>query len=69
ADWPPYSKVEGRQVVGGFELAVMKAFAKRAGVSLKAKGCPWKRCLFMLQSGRADIAVVGHERIGNGSRG
>ena len=57
ADWPPYSRVEDGLVVGGFELAVMKAFAKRAGVRLEAKGCPWKRCLFMLQSGKADIAM------------
>jgi len=57
ADWPPFSRVEESKVVGGFELAVMQAFAKRAGLRLEAKGCPWKRCLFMLQSGQADIAM------------
>jgi len=57
ADWPPFSRVEGSKVLGGFELAVMQEFAKRAGLRLEAKGCPWKRCLFMLQSGQADIAM------------
>ncbi|QJB55304.1 transporter substrate-binding domain-containing protein [Pseudodesulfovibrio sp. zrk46] len=55
--FPPYSYYEhGR--VQGIDAEVLREAGSRAGVDVKVELVPWKRVLFMVQSGQVDGAIA-----------
>ena len=57
-DWKPYGYYhEGK--AQGFEIEVFREVAERIGATVEFQNCPWKRCLKMVEKGKAD--VLNHE--------
>ncbi|MBV1776044.1 transporter substrate-binding domain-containing protein [Burkholderiaceae bacterium DAT-1] len=54
----PYSFGQHDQVKGYFVDVLNEAVAKRAGISLKHQGMPWKRAQAMVANGQADLMVT-----------
>jgi polar amino acid transport system substrate-binding protein len=53
---PPWKTQDGKAYRGAY-TAIVRELARRAGVRLEIANCPLKRCLFMLEQGRADIVI------------
>jgi polar amino acid transport system substrate-binding protein len=53
--WEPFAieEPDGKQT--GIDRAIMTEVAKRLGLELQSKACPWRRCLLMLETGDIDI--------------
>lgn len=55
-DWKPYGYYhEG--TAQGFEIDIFREVAKRMGVTVEFINCPWKRCLKMIEKGKADVLI------------
>ncbi len=56
SDWPPHIifNAEGTEA-GGIDVEILKELAKRANFRLRCERYPFKRCLMMLEEGKADI--------------
>jgi polar amino acid transport system substrate-binding protein len=53
--WPPYSICEQDTPCSGIDVEIVKEIAKRLNTQLKIEKCPWKRCLYIMEKGEADI--------------
>jgi polar amino acid transport system substrate-binding protein len=53
---PPWTTLEeGR--VGGIYADIVRELGRRLGVEIEAVRCPPKRCLYMLEQGKADLGI------------
>ncbi len=52
--FPPWIIVEQEEVTG-INIELIKEVARRAGLTLTFKICPWKRCLKMMETGEGDL--------------
>jgi polar amino acid transport system substrate-binding protein len=55
-DWKPYGYMEDG-LAKGFEIDVFREVAERMGTTVEFQNCPWKRCLKMVEKGKADVLV------------
>ncbi|MCP4679971.1 MAG: amino acid ABC transporter substrate-binding protein [Deltaproteobacteria bacterium] len=54
--YPPYDIHLRKGDVSGIDYDIFVEVAKRLGLKLKVIKCPWRRCLSMLEEGKADVA-------------
>jgi len=53
---PPWKTQDGKAYRGAY-TAIVRELARRTGLRLEIASCPLKRCLYMLEQGRADIII------------
>lgn len=51
--WPPYSFKEGQSLVGS-DVEITKEVFSQLKIPIILKIYPWKRCLVMVENGKAD---------------
>lgn len=54
--WEPYGYVEDGKTTG-FEIEIFKAVADRMQIAVEFIHQPWKRCLYSVKNGRADVVI------------
>ncbi len=54
--WEPYGYVENNQAIG-FELDIFANIIKMMNLEVEFNERPWKRCLFMVEHGLADVVI------------
>jgi len=54
--WEPYGYLEDDKPVG-YEIEIFRAVAGRMGIEVTFLNRPWKRCLHMVKTGRADVVI------------
>jgi len=54
--WEPYGYIENDRFVG-FELDIFSAVMKMMNIQVEYNERPWKRCLFMVENGLADVVI------------
>lgn len=55
-EWAPYV-IEENGVISGFDYEAMKAVFARMGYAVDFRLYPWKRCLYMVETQRADAIL------------
>jgi polar amino acid transport system substrate-binding protein len=55
-EWFPYTYLENGNE-SGFEIDIFKAVIAKMGLSARFTQYPWKRCLYVLKSGEADVLI------------
>ncbi len=53
---PPWTTLEDGRV-GGIYTDIVRELGRRLGLEVEALKCPVKRCLYMLEQGKADLAI------------
>lgn len=57
--WPPYTTgIEGQFPSGGFGAGIAKELFKKLNVDYEFTLLPWKRCLELTKSGKADLILI-----------
>lgn len=54
--WQPYGYVENGKIAG-FELDTFAAVAKQMEMRVEFRERPWKRCLYLVENGLADVVI------------
>ncbi len=54
--WEPYGYIENKRAVG-FELDIFSAVFNEMNMEVKFNERPWKRCLYMVKHGLADVVI------------
>ncbi len=54
--WEPYGYVENGKAVG-FEIEIFAAVMKNMGIKVEFLHQPWKRCLYSVKNGIADVVI------------
>ena len=54
--WPPWSDTS-KYPYQGIDVDVVNALANKVSLEVKSIKCTWKRCLSLLETGKADIAT------------
>jgi polar amino acid transport system substrate-binding protein len=55
-EWAPYV-IEENEVISGFDYEVMIAVFSRMGYTVDFRLYPWKRCIYMVETQRADAVL------------
>lgn len=55
--WPPWTIVENGEI-GGIDVLIAKELAERLHMEIGFIHCPFRRCLSMLEEGRADLKTT-----------
>lgn len=53
--YPPWKITTNREAIAGIDVELVLALTQRAHITPEFQAYPWKRCLFMMENGTADL--------------